>query len=678
MKKLISILLTLALTLSLSAPALAAAPEEVPIPDLMDPPLPVENTLVIRDSGYPMDAETAAWLEAHPEEAAAMEAGLETYVQDEWYYGSVAEMAEDWGQSEAYIRDMLLEEQVWAAMEQETREAFLTEYEAAHPGFLDEFDPDAWFQAAYPYYLPPEQAFMADYGLVTREEFENYMAQDYINHLMYMEDLQSDIDGWLAEDPTLLDGFDVNEYFAQEYAFYDSREEFMADCTLVDQGEFETYLTWEYLAVYAAPAVSDPWTDDSKEALGGVPGELGVMVNGTYLTFEGDKPYAEEGVTYVPAAQLGEALGLELTGDYVPLRETAQAAGYEIWWDQNYETAVVLDPAALAAAIDEGFTVLNGVLAENTLDWARWESTEDWAITLTLFDSLNGDQTYPMTLTQESLYGPEGLQTAGEYDLAALLTLLEQMELLDDVGEDELAMVSALLSGDYELRWDMESGEMAFTASCLPELLSTLGTPYPKDLWLTLGGETTEELTALLSGLMDREEPVTVGTLVWYLYETTTAPWSDPVLYWSEATELAAVTAAFLGDGALVQEGDAWVLRLGMEELAALSGYGADDDFSAYLGLQDFTLECAFHDGGAVTGSLLVLTPDESWSPAMRVTAAWDFDPEGGTAEAEFHIKNQMKLTITASTAMEETGAQPETQTPEGAAVLPLEDLTGW
>ena len=85
MKKLLSILLTLALTLSLSAPALAAAPEEVPIPDLMDPPLPVENTLVIRDSGYPMDAETAAWLEAHPEEAAAMEAGLETYVQDEWY-----------------------------------------------------------------------------------------------------------------------------------------------------------------------------------------------------------------------------------------------------------------------------------------------------------------------------------------------------------------------------------------------------------------------------------------------------------------------------------------------------------------------------------------------------------------------------------------------------------------
>ena len=51
MKKLLSILLTLALTLSLSAPALAAAPEEVPLPDLVDPPLPGEDSLVIGDSG---------------------------------------------------------------------------------------------------------------------------------------------------------------------------------------------------------------------------------------------------------------------------------------------------------------------------------------------------------------------------------------------------------------------------------------------------------------------------------------------------------------------------------------------------------------------------------------------------------------------------------------------------
>lgn len=400
------------------------------------------------------------------------------------------------------------------------------------------------------------------------------------------------------------------------------------------------------------------------------------MVNGTYLTFEGDKPYAENGVTYVPAAQLGEALGLTLTGDYVPLRETAQAAGCEVWWDQDYATAVVIDPAALTETIDGGFTAINGVLANSTPAWERWAETEDWTVTITMFDTLNGDKTYPMTLTQESLYGPEGLQTTGKYDLSALMTLLEGMGLLENVGEDERKVVSAILDGDYELRWDMESGDMAFTASCLSDLFSLLGTPYPKDLWFTLDGETTAELTDLLSDLMDRETPVTVGTLTWALTRSTT--YESPVLYWRDAMDFADALALFLGDDALVREGNAWVLRLGMDDLAALLGYGEDAYVYDYLGLEDFALECAFGDDGAVTGSLLCLTPDESWSPAMRIAARWDLDLTGGTVEAEFHLKNQMKLTLTGVSSLEETDGKPETGVPEGAAAMALEDLTGW
>ena len=670
MKKLLSILLTLALTLSLSVPALAAAPEEALWHDVMGS-LP---HLILRDSGYLMDAEVAVWLEAHPEEAAQLEANLDQWADTSWGYSSVAEMAEAWEQPEAYIRDMLLEEQIQMTIIREAQQAVQAEYAAAHPGYLDGFDPDAWLRRAYPGYRDPEEAFMADYGLADRAAFEDYMKEDYTSHLIWIEDLQSDIDAALAEDPAALDGFDVDTYFTQEYPYYESQESFMPDYGLLDRTEFETYLTWEYLTYYATP--SDPWTDDLKEALGGVPGELGVMVNGTYLTFDGEKPYAEDGVTYVPADELGEALGLELTGDYVPLRETAQAAGYEIWWDQAYETAVVMDPDVLIGIIDSGFTALNGVLAKNTLDWERWAETEDWTVTLTMFDTLNGDKTYPMALTQESLYGPEGLQTTGKYDLSALMTLLEQMGLLEYVGEDELKVVSAVLSGDYELRWDTGTGAMAVTASCLPDLLSMLGTPYPKELWFTLSGETTEELSALLSDLMDQEEPVTVGALVWYLYASTTAPWSDPVLYWSEATELAAGMSIFLGDDALVREGDAWVLRLGMTDLAGLLGYSEED--YAYLGLQDFALECAFGDDGTVTGSLLCLTPDESWSPAMRIAADWELNLTSGSLEAELHLKNQMKLTITVSTALEETGEKPETQVPDGAASMALEDLTGW
>ena len=61
-----------------------------------------------------------------------------------------------------------------------------------------------------------------------------------------------------------------------------------------------------------------------------------------------------------------------------------------------------------------------------------------------------------------------------------------------------------------------------------------------------------------------------------------------------------------------------------------------------------------------------------------RVAARWDIDLAGGTVEAEFHIKNQMKLLLTVTTSTEKTDRKPETQAPEGAASMSLEDLTGW
>ena len=62
----------------------------------------------------------------------------------------------------------------------------------------------------------------------------------------------------------------------------------------------------------------------------------------------------------------------------------------------------------------------------------------------------------------------------------------------------------------------------------------------------------------------------------------------------------------------------------------------------------------------------------------MRIAARWDLDLTSGTVEAEFHLKNQMKLTLTGSSALEETDGKPEAGVPEGAASMALEDLTGW
>lgn len=89
------------------------------------------------------------------------------------------------------------------------------------------------------------------------------------------------------------------------------------------------------------------------------------MVNGVYLQFGSDqKPYAQDGTTFVPSEILAQALGQTprtvTTNGYSPLRASAEEAGYTVYWDQNFETAVLLDPEEAAAAMDESFTILNG------------------------------------------------------------------------------------------------------------------------------------------------------------------------------------------------------------------------------------------------------------------------------------------------------------------------------
>lgn len=631
MKKLLTILLTLALTLSLSLPALAAPAEEE----------------------YPLDEKAAAWMAAHPEETAQLEAGLDAYVRESWSYESVAEMAENWGMSEEYVRAMLLEEQVLQIIDEEEKAAFLEEYKATHPGELEQFDADAWFQQAYgTQYRPPVEAFMEDYGLTTRQEFEEYMLQSFVDHQVYLMQIQDDIDQALAEDPHILDGFDADAYFDQQYGYYQTPDQFMADYMLLDRQEFETYLSWEYVCYVEetgepnVPAV--------------VPDELRVMVNGTYLDFDQDqKPYADRGVTYVPADVLGEAMGQTLPGEYVPLRETAEAAGYLVWWDPAYGAAVLLDPAALASEVDSRFTIVNNILNVQAGQRERWKSSEKGEITLTLFDSLNGDQTCRASYTADGLFGPEGAQIAVDYDLSEMLgQMLDTMDPTYGVDPEALAVLKELERGDFELRFDSATGSTAFTASFLPELLVAMGVPsLGQDSWISIPEAAGQDMNALLTF---QTGGITVGKLLAGSYETQTGLYNAPALYWMEAMVGAEQLALYLGDDAFTRQGNSWVLEM---DPAAMGWY---------MGSEEFKLKCTFKDSGAVSGSLWVQTPDGgSWSPATRLALEWNVTTDRGAMELEYHIKNQMKLVVNITSTMTETTARPETLPPEDAAVLP-------
>lgn len=50
---------------------------------------------------------------------------------------------------------------------------------------------------------------------------------------------------------------------------------------------------------------------------------------------------------------------MDIVSTFVPVRFFAQAFGLTVQWDEREQTAVLYDREALAAALDERFTVVN-------------------------------------------------------------------------------------------------------------------------------------------------------------------------------------------------------------------------------------------------------------------------------------------------------------------------------
>ena len=643
-KTFLSLLLALSLTLSLAVPALAYEGENT------DPEWVAWKT---------------QWLAAHPEQAAAFDA--DAYFENEylsgWWYYSKEEFMAEWGlETEQDFYDFMRDDWLAGRQADEARQVWMDQYEAAHPGALSAFDPDAWFQAHY--YQDPKQAFMAEWG---------FMLDDYVDTLIAQEERQTMLDEFEAAHPGVIAAFDADAYFEENYSWWSGgKEDYMLWMELATEEDFRQEMLDDM--IYSM-SWSQSWEDTRNEeilAMGGVPGELGVMVDGTYLSFPQDKlPYAADGVTYVCADTLNAAIGSTASGGadgYVPLRDAAVAAGYEVFWDDAYQTVVLLDKAGFIAETDARFTVLNRALAAwAPEDGKSYQSAVDITAGYTQFNSLDGDQTWTMSAALTALSSAAGVELSGSYDLSSLMDLLKAADpyLTEYMDDALLKQYNALLKGDFGVRLDQETEMLYLRMSLFSSLFSIMGRQYPKDVWISQP----------LEGYLDlgKDFTPTVGGCLYLLSGPDANGYSYARSY-QYLTEAADSLAALAGDGCFEQKGRDSVLTLDKERLGALlaesgSYYTAED-------IREFALTLTVKADGTVTGSLVYRPePYSSYSAEDRITASWSLALSRSEIELEYHVKNEGVLRLTVTASSKTTSAAPAVTPPEGAAVLPAEDL---
>ena len=153
----------------------------------------------------------------------------------------------------------------------------------------------------------------------------------------------------------------------------------------------------------------------------------------------------------------------------VPVRFFAQALGYEVLWDSMEGAAVILDPAALAAEVDQNFTVVNRALQRLMAEEDKTYRT-DLNYTFSMSVDYEGKaMPLEVSLQAQVIQSGSALELSGTVDLTKALTA-QSLELLVGSGLSaaDLLELQALFSksNSSSAAERMPTAPGAFTSSC--------------------------------------------------------------------------------------------------------------------------------------------------------------------------------------------------------------------
>ena len=252
--------------------------------------------------------------------------------------------------------------------------------------------------------------------------------------------------------------------------------------------------------------------------------QLSVQLNGAYVHFADAQPEKVNGRVMVPFRAIAEVLGTEVTYDagkitakkggetlsfalggkqltvtdsagktvktvqldtapykkggrtYVPVRFFAEAFGLTVQWDQDMQTAVLYDRAALVNDIDSKFTVLN--------KWIKAQPSTENAKTLrtvatigaayTAFDTIDGNKDYKVDVKTEILANGQAIEATVTVDLRVLASYFLGDSQADDVltAAQAALLRSALSNVKLELLCSADSGDLYLKCPAVAKILA--------------------------------------------------------------------------------------------------------------------------------------------------------------------------------------------------------------
>lgn len=685
LSKLTALFLSLAMALSLALPAWAV--EDTAAPPLISP-APAETASYLSWGEF-----LQQYVEDHPEfydsfdADARFEASYGNWITKE-------EFMKEWELTdEAAFKEYLWQEYLYEyvyvddgstlfqAADAAYNDYLIQFYEARHPGELNKLKTEDLLAVwGYTKTLTPIEQFMKDQELSDKAEVRPILLRNYVLDRLRAEDNHTNALAYQELYPEQWASFDADSWFAEKYTFENDKEGYMSYYSLSTEEEFREAMFVDYVD-------SESWKWNLDWWDGNGPKAVTLAVNGETVEAE---IALEGGTTYTDAATLNAILGTGLTGDHIPIRKTAEAAGWDVVWNSRCKQVALYRRDSLPQGDFTQFdTLMNRLLSSAKTEKGQgYKTTQTTTLKLTAFNSLDGDKTATARITTELLQR----DTLYEYTLTVnagdLISLMPKLFLEQINTQLESQNLSSLLRAcKITMILNAETGDIYFNAPAL----SLLDSNFTADTWLHLDAGQSLSLLADLGSLEWNTNDFLYQTL---LNDSANNYWGAQMPYFNylQSQEM---LDSLLGPQYFTERGGTLTWSLNAQSLQDLLAQ-EDAETAAQIAslFKELSVKFSASPNGAITSeAVLRLDMDAlaQWSqdaydapdPFYTALTAWvlnllDFRLESrasgtassSTSTASLHWKNQFKLEMSSTSNRQKIAASPRSAPPKGAEII--------
>ena len=458
----------------------------------------------------------------------------------------------------------------------------------------------------------------------------------------------------------------------------------------------------------AAATVSKEQREQNIKALGGVAGQVNVLLGDRCIAFTDAVPEVKNGRTMVPLRAALEAMGARIEFDQatktaivtgekasfthvvgsdvitradgstvkmdvhsyvtpsnrtmVPVRFFSQVLGYDVFWDNGYRMAFLLDGETFAEKVDSRLTILNGYLAGNA---KRFDASKNYKEDVTLsgtvkvIDSIKGDRSYPYSGKASVLLGEDGMSMSLGADLGKLAELLEGLG-----GKLPEAYRALTIKPELEAIF---SDKLYFRSPLLDAAMAKANAPQAvSGAWYAT--DAVMSFPDLYRSMYGGNEDYTVGKALYAAMKQGDA--NRFYESWSGTEQLAAAAVEMLGDETFTKSGSGYKWHFGKEELAKLLAE-AIPGFIADSGAEELSIDLTMRSDGGVELKYTASTSVNE-EAALRIDYTFAGNSSRMTAKGTVQVRNVCDVTFDAAVSVRTTSEKPLTAPPAGATIITL------